>query len=258
VILAEINDQCPRTSGEWIDRERIDAAVEVSRPLVAAPPVRPGPIERRIAGHVAELVGDGDTIQLGVGGLPEAILGALAGHSDLGVHSGMISDAILDLIEAGTVTNARKPVDAGVSVTGAALGGARLFAALHERGDVRFAPVSHTHAPEVLARVGRLCAINSALEIDLTGQVNAESVDGRAIGAVGGQVDFLRAAAANGGHAILALPAARVVRKLRGPVSTSRADVDWVVTEHGARQLGGLTDSARERTLLELADGEVS
>jgi acyl-CoA hydrolase len=257
VVLAEINDQCPCTSGAWIDRERIDIAVEVSRPLIEAPQERPGVIERRIAGHVAELIGDGDTIQLGVGALPEAILGALTGHSDLGVHSGMISDAVLDLIEAGTVTNARKPVDVGVSVTGAAIGSARLFAALHNRRDVRFAPVSHTHSPEVLARVGPLCAINSALEIDLTGQANAESVDGRAIGAVGGQVDFLRAAAANGGRAILALPAARIVRALHGPVSTSRADVDWVVTEHGARRLGGLTDAARKRALLALAGGDV-
>jgi acyl-CoA hydrolase len=258
VVLAEINDQCPRTLGAWVDRERIDNAVEVSRPLIEARQVRPRLIERRIAGHVAELISDGDTIQLGVGALPEAILGALGGHSDLGVHSGMISDAVLDLIEAGAVTNARKPIDVGVSVTGAAIGSARLFAALHDRSDVRFAPVSHTHSPKVLARVGPLCAINSALEIDLTGQANAESVDGRAIGAIGGQVDFLRAAAASGGRAILALPAARIVRALHGQVSTSRADVCWVVTEHGARSLGGLTDAARERALLEVAGGEVS
>lgn len=258
VVVAEINDRCPRTSGPWIDRERIDAAVESSRPLVQAPQAHVGVIERRIASHVADLVSDGDTIQLGVGALPEAILGALGGHRDLGVHSGMISDAILDLMEAGAVTNARKPVDVGVSVTGAALGSARLFAALHERSDVRFAPVSHTHAPDVLARVGPLCAINSAIEIDLTGAANTESVDGRAIGAIGGQVDFLRAAAAGGGRAILALPAARIVRALHGPVSTARADVDWVVTEHGARSLRGRADAERERLLLELAGGAVA
>jgi acyl-CoA hydrolase len=258
VVLAEINAQCPSTSGAWIERDRIDAAVEVSRPLMQAPSVTPGPIERRIGEHVAELVRDGDTIQLGVGALPEAIVEALAGHRELGVHSGMISDAVLKLIEAGVVSNSRKPTDAGVTVTGAALGSTRLFSSLHERRDVRFAPVSHTHAPRVLAGVGQLCAINSALEIDMTGQVNAESLDGRPIGAVGGQVDFLRAARANDGRAILALPGRRIVRKLRGPVTTSRVDVDWVVSEHGARRLTGLTDAGREAALLELAGGEAS
>jgi acyl-CoA hydrolase len=256
VVIAEINDKCPRTSGQSIEFDRIDHVVETSRPLVEAPPVSPGETEHRIATHVAELVQDGDTIQLGVGALPEAILGALASRRDMGVHSGMISDAVLDLIEAGAVTNARKQVDTGVTVAGAALGSARLFAGLHERDDVRFAPVSHTHCPAILAKVGPLCAINSAVEIDLNGQVNAESVAGRQIGAVGGQVDFLRAAAANGGRAILALPAKRIVTTLTGPVSTSRADLDWVVTEHGARSLAGMTDAARERALLEIGGGE--
>ena len=258
VVIAEINDRCPRTNGAWIDRDRIDVAVETSRALVRAPPVAPGEREERIAAHVAELVSDGDSIQLGVGALPEAILGALTRHRDLGVHSGMISNAVLGLIDAGAVTNARKGRDAGQTVTGAALGDATLFAAVDERDDVRFAPVSYTHAPGVLAEIGPLCAINSAIEVDLTGQANAEAVNGRQIGAVGGQVDFLRAARAHGGRAILALPAERIVRSLAGPVTTSRADVDWVVTENGARSLAGLSDAGRERALLEIAGGEAA
>jgi acyl-CoA hydrolase len=256
VVIAEVNDQCPATAGHSIAWDRLDAVVLSSRPLLEAPSVTPGDLERRIAAHVADLVEDGDTIQLGVGALPEAIIQALGGHENLGVHSGMISDGVLDLIEAGVVTNARKRADRGLTVTGAALGSQRLFEALGKREDVVFRPVSYTHAPSTLANVGRLCAINSALEIDLSGQANAESVDGRLLGAVGGQVDFLRAAAACGGTPILALPAKRIVQGLSGPVSTARSDVDWVVTEHGARSLRGLTAEQRTAALLELAGGE--
>jgi len=256
VVIAEVNDHCPRTAGHWIAWDRIDAAVHTSRPLLEAPPVAPGETERRIAEHVAALVRDGDTIQLGVGALPEAIMRALGGHRDLGVHSGMISDGVLDLIEAGVVTNARKPADRNLTVTGAALGSRRLFEALGRREEIVFRPVSSTHAPATLASVGRLCAINSAVEIDLSGQANAEAVDGRLLGAVGGQVDFLRGAAACGGTPVLALPAKRIVRRLSGPVSTARSDVDWVVTEHGARSLRGLTDAERAAALLGLAGPE--
>jgi acyl-CoA hydrolase len=253
VVIAEVNDHCPVTAGHWIAWDRLDAAVGSSRPLLEAPAVAPGETERQIAAHVAALVSEGDTIQLGVRALPEAIMQALADHRDLGVHSGMISDGVLDLIEAGAVTNARKPADWGLTVTGAALGSRRLFSALDTREDVVFRPVSYTHVPSTLATVGRLCAINSALEVDLSGQANAESIDGRPLGAVGGQVDFLRAAAASGGKPILALPSSRVVKRLSGPVSTARSDVDWVVTEHGARSLNGLTDGQRRAALLELA-----
>jgi acyl-CoA hydrolase len=253
VVIAEVNDHCPVTAGHWIAWDRLDAAVFSSRPLLEAPCVTPGEIERQIAAQVAALVMDGDTIQLGVGALPEAIMQALGDHRDLGVHSGMISDGVLDLIEAGVVTNACKRADRGVTITGAALGSQRLFSALGTREDVVFRPVSYTHAPETLATVGRLCAINSALEVDLSGQANAESIDGRQLGAIGGQVDFLRAAAACGGTPIIALPSTRVVKQLSGPVSTARSDVDWVVTEHGARSLKGLSVEQRSAALRELA-----
>jgi acyl-CoA hydrolase len=253
VVIAEVNDHCPATAGAWLDWDRLDAAVMTSRPLLEAPAVEPGETERAIARQVASLVRDGDTIQIGVGALPGAILEELIGHRDLGIHSGMITDRVLDLVEAGVVTNRRKPVDTGVSVTGAALGSTRMFDALGGREDVFFAPVSYTHAPQTLANVGRLCAINSAVEIDLRGQVNSESAGGRRLGAVGGQVDFLRAASASGGTAIVALPARRIVTELSGPVSTTRSDVDWVVSEHGARSLRGLCDGERAEALLELA-----
>jgi acyl-CoA hydrolase len=258
VVIAEVNDRCPSTAGPWIDWNHLTAAVMTSRPLLEAPPSEPSDVDRQIAVHVSALVRDGDTIQLGVGALPDAIMQELAGHRDLGIHSGMITDGVLDLIEAGAVTGEHKPVDQRVAVTGAALGSRRLFDALDGREDVMFRPVSYTHSPATLANVGRLCAINSALEIDLTGQANSESVDGRRLGAVGGQVDFLRAAAASGGRPILALPSARIVKQLHGPISAARGDVDWVVTEHGARSLAGLTDAERAAALLEVAGGDVT
>jgi acyl-CoA hydrolase len=230
--------------------------VRTARPLLEAPVPNPGPTEVGIAANVAEIVRDGDTFQLGVGALPEAILAALRDHADLGVHSGMISDGVLDLIECGAVTNERKGADQGLTVTGAALGTRRLFAALTERQEIRLMPVSYTHAPETLARVGRLAAINSAMQVDLTGQVNSERVGSRRLGAVGGQVDFLRAAALSGGVPIVALPAKRIVPALDGPVTTARSDVDWVITEHGACSLRGLSEGQRRKELLRVAGAE--
>ena len=154
LVIAEVNDHCPRTAGMSVAWDQIDVAVHSSRPLVQAPPVSPGPIEERIAANVAAIVEDGDTIQLGVGALPEAIMAALRGHRDLGFHSGMISDGVLALIEAGAVTGARKPADRRLMVTGAALGSSSLFEALPRHEEIMFFPVSYTHAPATLARVG--------------------------------------------------------------------------------------------------------
>jgi acyl-CoA hydrolase len=243
-VIAEVNERMPRTAGDSIAYDDIDVHVHTSRPLLEAPAARGADTDAAIAAHVAALVKDGDTIQIGVGGLPDAILSALHDHRELGVHSGMISDGVLDMIQAGAVQ--------GTAVVGAALGSQRLFDAL-EQIDVAFRPVSYTHAPATLAQVGRLCAINSVIEVDLLGQANGEFAGDRGIGAVGGQVDFLRAAATG----IVALPAKRIVRALRVPVSASRSDVDWVVTEHGARSLRGLSDAARRRAVLELAGGRL-
>lgn len=252
VVIAEVNARCPRTAGAFVEYDRLDAVLHTDRELLAAPPISPGPVEQAIAAHVAGVVEDGDTIQLGVGALPEAILAALRSHADLGVHTGMISDGVESLITAGVVTNGRKPRDTGITVTGAALGSTALLDALDGREDIVFRPASLTHSAERLAHVGRLAAINSALQVDLDGNAGSESAGGRRIGAVGGQADFFRAAAASGGSAILALQGKRIVERLDGPVSVTRADVDWVVTENGARSLRGLTDGARRAALLEL------
>lgn len=244
-VIAEVNAQMPATRGPSLAYDELDAVFHTDRPLLEAPVVTPTDRDRAIAAHVAGVVQDGDTLQLGIGGLPEAVLRALHGHKDLGVHSGFVSEGVLDLLEAGVITR-------GVT-TGIALGSARLFAACAERDDVTFAPTSVTHAPAVLAGVAPLAAINSALEVDASGQVGSEAVDGRFVGAVGGQLDFLRAAVAGGGRGIIALPAAQLVEALSGPVTVPRADVDWIVTENGAARLHGLGAAARASALQRIA-----
>lgn len=263
LVIAEVNEAVPRVPGASLPWERIDVAVHTDVTPLQLPPGRGGEAEARIAARIAALIDDGDTIQVGVGALPEAILRELRGAHDLGVHSGMICDPIADLVEAGVVTGAHKEEGRGLVVTGAALGSTRLFDFLGATDAVELRPVSYTHRPDVLARVGRLVAINGALEVDLTGQVNAESAGGRYVGAVGGQVDFLRAAAVAGGLAIVALPATvartgatRIVERLNGPVTTSRVDVDLVVTEFGVARLRGLDLADRARALTAIAGPE--
>jgi len=263
LVIAEVNERVPPVPGASLAWERLDVAVRVDADPLELPPARAGEAEARIARRIAALVDDGDTIQVGVGALPEAILRELRGARELGVHSGMICDPIADLVEAGVVTGRRKEADPGLVVTGAALGTSRLFDFLRRSEVVALRPVSYTHRPDVLARVGRLVAVNGALEVDLTGQVNAESAGGRYLGAVGGQVDFLRGAAASGGLAIVALPAtvartgaSRIVERLGGPVTTSRADVDLVVTEFGVARLRGLDLAQRARALTAIAAPE--
>ncbi|MBW0116557.1 4-hydroxybutyrate CoA-transferase [Pseudonocardia sp. KRD-169] len=244
-LIAEINHRMPRTSGTpGIPLDRFAAVVETDRPLPVFPDRAPDDVDEAIAAHVAGLVADGDTIQLGVGSLPAAVLDGLSGHRDLGVHSGMITDGVLRLIDRGVVTGRHKEIDPGVVVTGAALGSASLYSRL---GDVpiEFRPAGYTHGAAVLARLTRLVSINAALQVDLTGQVNGESVGGRYLGGVGGQADFSGAAARTGARSVIALRstsggASTIVPLLDGgTVTTARADVDTVVTEHGVAHLRG-------------------
>ena len=256
LVIAEVNDHCPRTAGASIGFDELDIVVRTSRPLVTGPPLTPGPVEEQIAANVAAIVEDGDTIQLGVGALPEAIMAALQGHRDLGFHGGMITDGVLALIDCGAVTGERKPHDYRLTITGAALGTSKLFDALPAHEEIIFCPASYTHDAATLARVGPLAAINTAVEIDLTGQVNGEALGERKLGAVGGQVDFLRAAFSGGGKPIIAVPSKRIVSELHGPTTTSRSDVDWVVTEFGACSLRGRSDNERRRELIRIAGNE--
>jgi acyl-CoA hydrolase len=261
VVVAEVNDQVPFTYGELLPGAEIDVAVAVSRPPVEVPPAPAGPVDEAIAGHVAAYIEDGSVLQIGIGAVPDAITRRLRDRRDLGVHSGMVGDGLVGLVEAGVVTNARKAIDPGVSVTGALIGTRRLAGFADRNPAIRLAATSYTHDAAVLARLDRLVAINSALEVDLTGQVNAEQSGTAYIGGTGGQVDFVRAGARSpGGHAIIALPAtakggtiSRITARLSGPVTTARTETDVVVTEFGAAELKGCSLAGRARRLAAIA-----
>lgn len=263
VVIAEVDDQVPRTTGgRFLVEADIDVLVPSSRVPTSFPSPRPGEVEQRIAERVAELVGDGATIQIGVGRLPRAILSALRGHRDLGIHSGLLDAAVVDLVEAGTVTGARKRVDPGRIVAGMVMGDRRLFDFVHDNPLVHLRETAYTHDPSIIASLDDFVAINSALEIDLDGQVNAEVVGDQYIGAVGGAVDFLRGARlADRGLPVIALPStsagrSRIVRRLQGPVSTSRSDTAMVVTEHGVADLRGQSLTRRRELLAAIAAPE--
>lgn len=261
-LIAEINHQMPATvGGPKLPLSAFGAVIETDRPLVEAPSRAADSVELRIADHVASIVEDGDTIQIGVGSLPAAVLAALSGHADLGFHGGMITDGVLALVEKGVITGERKEIDRGIVVTGAALGTAAAYARL--RGfPVEFRPASYTHAPAVLSQLRSLVSINSALEVDLLGQVGAELARGVHIGAVGGQVDFSRAASLTGARSIIALRSevggeSTINPRLRGGVvTTARVDVDAVVTEHGVAMLTACTVAERALRLIEVAAPE--
>ena len=262
VLIAEINDQMPTTIGsEPIPMERFAATVTTSRALPEDPGRSPDPIDRQIAVRIAELVDDGDTVQLGVGSLGAAVLDALAEHKDLGFHTGMITDGLMRLVDKGVATGRYKEVDPGLVVVGTALGSAELYRRIPEL-PARFLPTSYTHTPQVLSRLASLVSINFAVEVDLSGQVGAELSGGVYVGAVGGQVDFTRAAALTGKRSIIALRStfrgeSTIKAHLDGGiVTTARSDVDVVVTEHGAAHLRGCSIGERARRLAAVAAPE--
>lgn len=249
LVIAEVNDKLPWTFCEPpVDSTRLDLVVRTSRGpgQMTAEPV--GPLEHEIARHVANYIDDGTTIQIGIGAIPDAVLAGIGDRRHLGIHSGLITDRVADLIERGIVTNARKPLDTGVTTTAILAGSSRLFAFAHKNPAVRLFSYAHTHNARVLCRLDKFVAINSAVEVDLTGQVNAELASGVYVGGTGGQGDFVRGAMmAARGHSIIALPStardgaiSRIVPALKNvPVTTPRSDADIIVTEFGAAELRG-------------------
>ena len=262
VVIAEVNDQVPWTCGRTVTDVDVDVLVSVDRPPVPFSRAEVGEVERRIAANVAGLVEDGATLQIGLGAVPEAVLSALAGHRDLGVHSGQIGDAVADLMCAGVVTNARKSIDRGRTVAGLLMGTERLFGFAHRNRAIQLRETEYTHDPDVLAAQDRFVAVNSAIEVDLSGQINAETVRGEYVGAVGGAVDFLRGARrSRGGLPIVALPStaggySRIVPRLSGPVSTARSDAGVIVTEFGVADLRGQPLRVRGERMLAIAHPE--
>ena len=262
VVIAEVNEQVPYTYGDAVlPAERITCAVHVSRKPVELKPVPMSDLDRKTAQIVAKYIEDRAVLQVGIGAVPDAILRLLHDRRDLGVHSGMLGDALLELIEAGVVTNAHKPIDTGVSVTTALIGTERLYRFAHKNPKIRLRTSAYTHNGGVMAHLSKLVTINSAIEVDLTGQVNAEQSGDYYLGGTGGQVDYVRAGTRSpGGHSIIALPAtaksgkiSRIAVNLSGPVTTARSDVDIIVTEFGAAELRGQSLAERTRRMLAIA-----
>ena len=245
-VVAEVNQQVPWTHADkLLRREYFSLLVESSRPPAAPPPDRSGTVEQAIATRAARFIPDGATLEFGIGALPQAVCRELASHSRLAVHSGAVGDAVVDLLQAGAVAG----VDCALLI-----GTRRLFDFARENPAIRLRSCDYTHAPRVLAGIDRFIAVNSAVEVDFTGQVNAEVAHGSYVGAVGGALDFVRAANQSaGGAAITLLPASRVVEKLSGPVATPRSEAGIVVTERGAADLRGCSLRERERRLRAIA-----
>lgn len=261
LVIAEINDQLPQTPcAQPVLAQDIDIAILTSRPPIECPTASAGELELGIAQRLAELIPDRATLQMGLGALPEALCSALSGHRDLGIHSGMLGDGFVDLVERGIVTNAHKEVDTGISVVGVLIGTQKLYRHVHRHPALCLNDADVTHGAVSLSRLKRFHSVNSALEVDLTGQVNAEAIGKEYPGTIGGQVDYVRAAVqSDGGRSMIALPSrtrqtSRLVAQLSGPVTTPRSDVDVIVTEHGVAHLRGLSLSARARALIGIAD----
>ncbi len=263
-VIAQLNASMPRTLGDtFIHVSRIDFGVEVDQPPYAYLEPAPGRVERQIGGHVAELIDDGATLQLGIGAIPSATALALRDKRDLGIHTEMFTDAVIGLVECGAVNGSRKEINRGKIVSAFLMGSAALYRFVNDNPMVEMRPVDYTNDTAVIRRFSRMVAINSAIEVDLTGQVVADSIGARFYSGVGGQMDFIRGAAlATQGRAIIALPAtasggtiSRIAPTIRegAGVVTTRAHVRTVVTEYGIAELHGRTVGERARALIAIA-----
>jgi len=248
-VIAEVNDRIPWTHTEKLFRkEDFALLVEASYEPAAPPPARTGAAEAAIARHAAAFIADGATLEFGLGILPDAVCAALLERKSLKVHSGTIGDGVADLMQRGVVTTA----DCAMLI-----GTRKLFDFARDNPAIRLRSTEYTHDPRVLGSLSKFVAINSAVEVDLTGQVNAELAKGSYLGAVGGALDFVRAANQSpGGVSLLLLPAARIVKALSGPVSTPRSEAGVIVTERGAADLRGCTLNERLRRMLRISNLE--
>jgi len=264
LVIAQVNESMPYTFGVGeLRRDEIDLLVEIDGPLVELVRATAGPVEEQVADHVAGIVPDGATLQFGIGAVPEAISARLSEQRNLGVHSGMISDGIIEMVEAGALSGAAKSMDKGVIITGELMGTRRLFDWAHRNPLVRTAPPAYTHGGSVLERCHRFTAINSAIEVGLDGSVNGESIGGRLVSGPGGQPDFAEGALrCPGGMSVLALPStaakgkvSRIVRRISGEaaITVPRHQVDRIVTEYGVASLYGQTLPQRAEALRAVA-----
>jgi acyl-CoA hydrolase len=264
IVIAEINERAPRTRGEaFVPFSRIDAFTVTCRPLHAHHTEPATPAEARIGEIIAGLIEDGSTLQMGIGAIPNAVLAKLFDKRDLGVHTEMFSDGLVPLFEAGVITNRHKAINAGRIVTSFVAGSQRVFDFVDDNPVVNFLGADKTNDTAAIRKNPRVVAINSAIEIDLTGQVCADSMGHAIYSGIGGQMDFIRGAALSpGGKPIIALPStarggqvSRITHELKpgAGVVTTRGHIHWVVTEFGAVNLQGLTLRQRAEALIGIA-----
>lgn len=262
-VIAQVNKEMPWT-GEHslIDVTDLDCIVEHDAPLIELKPPKIGDIERAIGENCAKLIRDGDTLQLGIGAIPDAVLMFLDEKKDLGIHSEMFSDGVVGLVEKGVINNARKTLHPGKFIVAFLMGTKKLYDFVDHNPAVDMYPVDYVNNPFIIAQNDNLVSINSAVQVDLYGQTASETIGPMQISGVGGQVDFVRGAAASkGGRSIIAMPAtakgkiSKIVPFLDegAPVTTSRNDIDYVVTEYGIAKLKGETNRQRARNLIEIA-----
>jgi 4-hydroxybutyrate CoA-transferase len=271
LVIAEINPRMPRSLGDsFIHISRLDAIVEVDYPLPELQMASSDPLTERIAGHVADLIPDGATLQTGIGAIPDAVLRRLTDRQHLGIHTELFSDGVVDLVQRGVITGDRKTLHRGKIISGFVLGTRCLYDFVHDNPIIELHPTDYVNDPFVIAQNDRMVAINSAIEVDLTGQVCADSIGSRLYSGVGGQADFIYGAArSRGGLPIIALPsqvrprnghppASRIVPMLQpgAGVTTTRNHVRLVVTEHGVADLHGKTIAQRARALINIAAPE--
>jgi 4-hydroxybutyrate CoA-transferase len=262
-VIAQINDQMPRTLGDgFVHISQIHAAVKVSEPIFETTPSSPGEIERKIGENAAKLISNGSTLQMGIGGIPDAVLAALKNHKNLGIHTEMWTDGALELILNGAVDNSKKKIHPGKTVSSFIMGTKKVYDFIHDNPSVIQLDASYVNNPLVIARNPKVVAINSAVEIDLSGQICADSIGGKIISGVGGQLDFITGASmSEGGKAIIALPSrthrgeSRITARLKegAGVVTTRAHVHHVITEFGIADLYGKTITERAKALIAIA-----
>lgn len=263
LVIAQVNSEMPWVEGETvIPVEDIDFFVEHDAPLPELKPAKLGEVEKAIGKNCAELIHDGDTLQLGIGAIPDAVLAELKGKKDLGIHSEMFSDGVVDLVEAGVINNSRKSLKRGKMVVTFLMGTKRLYDFANHNPDVYMAPVDYVNNPVIVAQNDNIVCINSCVQVDMMGQVCSEAVGPKQISAVGGQVDFVRGASmAKNGISIMAMGSTAAHGKISkivpnldpgAPVTTSRYDVDYIVTEYGIARLRGKTLKERAEALIKI------
>jgi 4-hydroxybutyrate CoA-transferase len=269
VVIAEVNPKMPRTLGDsFIHVSKIDHIVEVDYPLPSVSLASYSELGTAIARHVASLIPDGATLQTGIGAIPDAVLKELTSHQHLGIHTELFSDGVIDLVERGVIDGERKSLHPGKIIAGFMVGTQRLYDFVHDNPIIEMHPTEYVNDPFVVAKNDKMVAINSAIEVDLTGQICADSIGPRIYSGVGGQVDMIYGASrSEGGVPIIALPSTAVVKgetlskivpmlKQGAGVVTTRNHVHFVVTEHGVARLYGKTIRQRARALIDIAAPE--